>query len=147
MNDDTIRSIENELTLSQDSEQTLNRCLSKLEDGNYVRNLIKHYSDIFFTTLILGCLIATTLLVTSCICKTKFAKQESSEKHKIETHIHRLENYVLGIERSDFKEDLIKINAKNSNDNPFIKSNKPKNNPPSNTPPEASCLSHDNIAI
>ena len=47
MSDDTIRSIENELTMSQDSEQTLNRRLSKLEDGNYIRNLIKHYSDIF----------------------------------------------------------------------------------------------------
>ena len=48
MKDDTIRSNENELTLSQDSEQTLNRRLSKLEDGNYIRNLITHYRDIFF---------------------------------------------------------------------------------------------------
>ena len=147
MNDDTIRSIENELTLSQDSEQTLNRRLSKLEDGNYIRNLIKHYSDIFFITLILGCLIAITLFVTNCICRTKFAKKESSDKHKIETHIHRLENYVLGIERSDFKEDLININAQNNKNNHVKKSNNPKNNPPSNTPIGDSCLTHDNIVV
>ena len=47
MSDDTIRSIENELTLSQDTEQTLNRRLSQLEDGNYIRNLIKPYSELF----------------------------------------------------------------------------------------------------
>ena len=86
MNDDTIRSIENELTLSQDSEQTLNRRLSKLEDGNYIRNLIKHYSDIFFITLILACLIAITLFITNCIFRTRFARKESSDKHKIKSH-------------------------------------------------------------
>jgi len=115
MNDDTIRSIENELTMSQDSEQTLNRRLSKLEDGNYIRNLIKHYSDIFFITLILGCLIAITLFIANCICRTRFARKESSDKHTIKSHIHRLENYVLGIERADFKGDLIKTKLNQNN--------------------------------
>ena len=107
MNDDTIRSIENELTLSQDSEQTLNRRLSKLEDGNYIRNLIKHYSDIFFATLILSFLIALSLYVTNCVCKAKSLSKDSSDNLKIKTHIERLEKYVLGVERSDFKDDLI----------------------------------------
>jgi len=115
MNDDTIRSIENELTLSQDSEQTLNKRLSKLEDGNYIRNLIKHYSDIFFITLILGCLIAITLFIANCICRTRFARKESSDKHKIKSPIHRHENYVLGIERADFKGDLIKTKLNQNN--------------------------------
>lgn len=131
MNDDTIRSIENELTLSQDSEQTLNRRLSKLEDGNYIRNLIKHYSDIFFITLILGCLIAITLFIANCICRTKFASKESSDKHKIKSHIHRLENYVLGIERTDFKDDLIKTKpTQNSNKSTLA----PANNTSPSTP-------------
>ena len=128
MNDDTIRSIENELTLSQDSEQTLNRRLSKPEDGNYIRNLIKHYSDIFFITLILGCLIAITLFITNCIFRTRFARKESSDKHKIKSHIHRLENYVLGIERADFKGDLIKTKLMEN-------SNKKTPAPTNNTPP------------
>ena len=131
MNDDTIRSIENELTLSQDSEQTLNRRLSKLEDGNYIRNLIKHYSDIFFITLILGCLIAITLFIANCICRTKLASKESSDKHKIKSHIHRLENYVLGIERTDFKDDLIKTKpTQNSNKSTLA----PANNTSPSTP-------------
>ena len=131
MNDDTIRSIENELTLSQDSEQTLNRRLSKLEDGNYIRNLIKHYSDIFFITLILACLIAITLFITNCIFRTRFARKESSDKHKIKSHIHRLENYVLGIERADFKGDLIKTKPTENINN---KTPAPTNNTPPLTP-------------
>ena len=146
MSDDTIRSIENELTLSQDSEQTLNRRLSKLEDGNYIRNLIKHYSDKFFITLILGCLIAITLFVINCICRTKFAKKLSSDKNTIESHINRLKNYVLGIERADFKGDLIKIKATNNSKNHVKTPNIPKNPPPS-TPTDEARSAQDNVVV
>ena len=118
-----------------------------VQDATFLYFLQINQTLYIFTTLILGCLIAITLFVTSCICRTKFAKKESSDKHKIETHIHRLENYVLGIERSDFKEDLIKINAQINNKNHVKKSNNPKNNPPSNTPIGDSCLTHDNIIV
>ena len=145
MSDDTIRSIENELTMSQDSEQTLNRRLSKLEEGNYIRNLIKHYSDIFFITLILVCLIAITLFVINCICGTKFANKELSDKNKFENHIHRLENYVLGIERADFKGDLIKINQNNSK-NHFKKPSTP-NHPSPSTLANVVLLAQDNVGV
>ena len=72
--------------------------------GSY---LIKHYSDIFFSTLILGCLIALTLFVINRVCRAKSSNKESSNKLTTKTHIERLEKYVLGMERSDFKEDLI----------------------------------------
>ena len=140
MNDDTIRSIENELTLSQDSEQTLNRRLSKLEDGNYIRNLIKHYSDIFFITLILGCLIAITLFITNCICRTRFARKDFSDKHKIKSHIHRLESYVLGIDRADFKGDLIRTN-------PMQKTNKSSPAPSNNISPLTSSSESSSACI
>ena len=87
-----------------------------------------HYSDIFFITLILGCLIAITLFITNCICRTRFARKDFSDKHKIKSHIHRLESYVLGIDRADFKGDLIRTN-------PMQKTNKSSPAPSNNISP------------
>ena len=115
LSDKAIKNIKYEISSSNDAEKTLNNRVAELESDNFLQNTIKHYANIAFISLILFTIIALSIFVMSCICRSNMLSHIgmfNDDKNEMIKHIARLEKYVLGLDRVDFCDDLIKTNHK-----------------------------------
>ena len=116
LSDKAIKNIKYEISSSTDAKKTLNNRVANLESDNFLQNTIKHYANIAFISLILFTIISLSIFVMSCICRSNIISQignVNDDKNEMIKHIACLEKYILGLDRVDFCDDLIKISHKN----------------------------------